>query len=99
MYDGQPVVCGRVLTHPGSLDRRVTGPLLAAMAPAALEVSLQATEVAQQRRAEVDRIWRQRLERADHAADRGPAPVPAGGAEPGRAWERVLVRRQQLGEE
>ena len=43
---------------------------LAALAPAALELSVDAAGQAGQRRAEVDRIWRQRLERADQACDR-----------------------------
>src|SRR6266568_498362 len=48
------------------LDDWVTGQVLAALAPAALELSLHAAGQAEQRRAEVDRIWRQRLELADH---------------------------------
>jgi len=40
------------------------------MAPAALEVSLTAAGQAQAQREQVDRIWRQRLERADFAAGR-----------------------------
>ncbi|MER5916605.1 recombinase family protein [Streptomyces sp. NPDC001982] len=88
------------------VDRYVTGLLLAAMAPAALEVSLQAVEQAQHRRAQVDRVWRQRLERADHAAGRARRQYQL--AEPEhrlvvreleRNWERALAERQQLGEE
>ena len=52
------------------VDAHVTDLLLAAMAPAALEVSSAAAEQATAQRAQVDRIWRQRLERADFAADR-----------------------------
>src|SRR5262249_20032747 len=52
------------------VDARVTGLLLAAVAPAALEVSRAAAGQAEAQRAQVDRIWRQRLERAEFAADR-----------------------------
>ncbi|WP_327695747.1 recombinase family protein [Streptomyces sp. NBC_00459] len=88
------------------LDRYVTVLLLAAMAPAALEVSLAAAEQAQHRRQEVDRIWRQRLERADYAIDRARRQYQL--AEPEnrlvvreleRNWESTLTERQQLGEE
>ena len=52
------------------LDAHVTGLVLEALAPAALEVSLAAAGQVEARRAQVDRIWRQRLERAEFAADR-----------------------------
>lgn len=87
------------------VDRYVTGLLLAAMAPAALEVSLQAAEQAQARREEVDRIWHQRLERADYAAGRARRQYQL--AEPEnrlvvreleKDWERALAERQRLGE-
>ena len=58
------------------LDEHLTGLLLAAVAPAALEVSLAAAGQAEARRAQLDRIWRQRLERADYQADRARR-VPA----------------------
>ncbi|MFG2943569.1 recombinase family protein [Streptomyces sp. NPDC048282] len=88
------------------VDRYVTGLLLAAIAPAALEVSLAAAEQAEQRRQEVDRIWRQRLERADYAVDRARRQYQL--AEPEnrlvvreleRGWESALAERQQLGED
>ncbi|WP_461090388.1 recombinase family protein [Streptomyces incanus] len=88
------------------VDRYVAGLLLAAMAPAALEVSLQAAEQAQARREDVDRIWRQRLERADYAAGRARRQYQL--AEPEnrlvvreleKDWERVLAERQRLTEE
>lgn len=88
------------------LDRYVTGLLLAAVAPASLDVSLAAAEQAQQRRQEVDRIWRQRLERADYAVDRARRQYQL--AEPEnrlvvreleRSWESALAERQQLGED
>lgn len=54
----------------GCLDTHVTGLLVAAMAPAALEVSLTAAGQVEAQRAQVDRVWRQRLERAGFAAGR-----------------------------
>ena len=57
------------LAGPG-IDAHVTGLLLAAVAPAALEVSLAAAGHAEAQRAQVDRIWRQRLERVGYQADR-----------------------------
>jgi hypothetical protein len=88
------------------VDAHVTGLLLAAMAPAALEVSLAAAEQAGAQRAQVDRIWRQRLERADFAADRARRQYQL--AEPEnrlvarqleKDWETALAERQRLGEE
>jgi DNA invertase Pin-like site-specific DNA recombinase len=87
-------------------DAYVTDLLLAAMAPAALEVSLAAAEQAGAQRAEVDRIWRQRLERAEFAADRARRQYQL--AEPEnrlvvrqleKDWETALAERQRLGEE
>ena len=93
------------LAGPG-VDGYVTGLLLAAMAPAALEVSLAAAGQAGAQRAQVDRIWRQRLERADYAAGRARRQYQL--AEPEnrlvvrqleRDWEAALAGRQRLGEE
>lgn len=53
-----------------ALDGYVTGQVLAAVAPAALEVSLAAAAQAQAERASLDTLWRQRVERARYAADR-----------------------------
>jgi DNA invertase Pin-like site-specific DNA recombinase len=84
----------------------VTGLLLDALAPAALEVSLAAAEQAGARRAQVDRIWQQRLERADFAADRARRQYQL--TEPEnrlvarqleKDWEAALAERQRLGEE
>ena len=89
-------VCGRDKSDYGAgqcqqlagpcVDAHVTGLLLAAMAPAALEVSLAAAGQAEAQRAQVDRIWRQRLERAGLRRRPGPPPVPArrAGEPPGR---------------
>src|SRR5260370_36263362 len=88
------------------VDEHVTGLLLAAMAPAALEVSLAAAGQVEQQREQVDRIWRQRLERADYAADRARRQYQL--AEPEnrlvarqleKDWEAALAERQRLGEE
>ena len=84
----------------------VTGLLLDALAPAALEVSLAAAGQAGARRAQVDRIWRQRLERAEFAADRARRQYQL--TEPEnrlvarqleKDWEAALAERQRLGEE
>ena len=90
----------------GCLDAYVGDLLLTAMAPAALEVSIAAVEQVQGQRAEVDRIWRQRLERADYAVDRARRQYQS--AEPEnrlvtrqleRDWEAALAARQRLGED
>jgi Recombinase zinc beta ribbon domain/Recombinase len=88
------------------LDSHVTGLLLDALAPAALEVSLAAAGQVEARRAQVDRIWRQRLERAEFAADRARRQYQL--AEPEnrlvvrqleKDWETALAKRERLGEE
>jgi len=53
-----------------ALDAYVTGQILAAVTPAALEVSMAAAGQAEAERASLDRLWRQRIERARYAADR-----------------------------
>jgi DNA invertase Pin-like site-specific DNA recombinase len=88
------------------VDAHVTGLLLAAMAPAALEISLAAAGQVQAQREQVDRIWRQRLERAELAAGRARRQYQL--AEPEnrlvvrqleKDWEAALAERQRLGEE
>jgi len=90
----------------GCVDAHVTDLLLKAMAPAALEVCLAAAEQVEAQREQVDRIWRQRLERAEFAADRARRQYQL--AEPEnrlvvrqleRDWEAALAERQRLGEE
>jgi hypothetical protein len=113
----QPVyVCAREKTDYGGgqcqqlagscVDGYVTGLLLDALAPAALEVSLAAAEQAGAQRAQVDQIWRQRLERAGFAADRARRQYQL--TEPEnrlvarqleKDWEAALADRQRLGEE
>jgi DNA invertase Pin-like site-specific DNA recombinase len=63
---------GRLCQHIAgpALDTYVTEQVLAAVAPAAVEVSLTAAAQAEAERAAVDRLWRQRLERARYDADR-----------------------------
>jgi DNA invertase Pin-like site-specific DNA recombinase len=53
-----------------ALDAYVTGQVLQAVAPAALEVSLAAAAQAEADRAMLDKLWRQRIERARYAAGR-----------------------------
>jgi DNA invertase Pin-like site-specific DNA recombinase/DNA-binding MarR family transcriptional regulator len=88
------------------VDEYVSGLALRAMAPSALEVSLAAAEQEEHARAEADRIWRQRLERADYAADRARRQYQL--AEPEnrlvvrqleKDWNDALAERQRLGED
>jgi DNA invertase Pin-like site-specific DNA recombinase len=90
----------------GFLDDHVVAQVLSALAPAALELSVTAAAQVEARRAEVDRIWRQRLERADYACDRARRQYQL--AEPEnrlvarqleRDWEAALAERAHLGEE
>src|SRR6266487_5384750 len=93
------------LAGPG-VDAHVTDLLLAAMAPAALEVSLAAATHVEAQREQVDQIWRQRLERADYQAERARRQYQL--AEPEnrlvvrqleKDWEAALAARQQLAED
>jgi hypothetical protein len=52
------------------VDALVTGQVLAALTPAAVEVSLGAAQQLTAERAELERLWQQRLERAQVAVDR-----------------------------
>jgi hypothetical protein len=71
-----------------ALDGYVTGQVLDAVAPAALEVSMAAAAQAEGERAMLDKLWRQRVERARYAADRARRQYQL--AEP----ENRLVTRQ-----
>ena len=71
-----------------ALDDYVAGEVLDAVAPAALEVSMAAAAQAEDERATLDKLWRQRLERARYAADRARRQYQL--AEP----ENRLVTRQ-----
>ena len=71
-----------------ALDAYVAGQVLQAVAPAAVEVSMTAAARAEDERAMLDKLWRQRLERARYAADRARRQFQL--AEP----ENRLVTRQ-----
>ena len=88
------------------LDDHVVAQLLSTLAPAALELSVTAARQAEAHRAEVDRIWRQRLERAEFLCDRARRQYQL--AEPEnrlvarqleREWEATLAERARLTEE
>jgi DNA invertase Pin-like site-specific DNA recombinase len=88
------------------LDDHVVTQVLSALVPAALELSVTAAAQVEARRAEVDRIWRQRLERAGFTCDRARRQyqlaepenrLVAGQLE--REWEVALAERTYLGEE
>jgi hypothetical protein len=79
--------------------------VLAALEPAALELSLTATKHLEQERAELDRLWHQRRERAAYEVERAARQYYA--VEPEhrlvartleRSWEEKLVAQQQLEE-
>ena len=75
-----------------ALDAYVTGQVLEAVAPAALEVSMAAAAQAEDERAMLDKLWRQRLERARYAADRARRQYQL--AEP---ENRLVVRQLEAG--
>ena len=88
------------------LDDHVVAQVLSALAPAALELSVTAAGQVEGRRAEADRIWRQRLEGAGFRCDRARRQYQL--AEPEnrlvvrqleREWEAALAERARLGEE
>ena len=65
-YGGSP--CQYISGAP--LDRFVSGDVLEALKPAALELSLEAAKNVERERAELDGLWRKRLERASYEAQR-----------------------------
>jgi DNA invertase Pin-like site-specific DNA recombinase len=75
-----------------ALDAYVTSQVLEAVAPAALEVSMAAAAQAEDERAMLDKLWRQRLERARYAADRARRQYQL--AEP---ENRLVVRQLEAG--
>ncbi len=88
------------------LDTFVSQQVLAALEPAALELSLTATERVEQERAELDRIWQQRRERAAYEVERAARQYHA--VEPEHrlvartlehAWEEKLAAKLQLEQE
>jgi hypothetical protein len=110
-------VCARQLTDYGAgrrcqalagacVDALVTQQVLAALTPAAVEVSLRAAEQVQAERAKLERIWQQRLERAAIAVDRARRCYRL--AEPENRlvvrqleadWEVALAAQQRLRED
>jgi DNA invertase Pin-like site-specific DNA recombinase len=90
----------------GCLDAFVGRQVLAALEPAALELSLEATQRLEHEREELGRLWQQRRERAAYEAERAARQYHA--VEPEhrlvartleRAWEDKLTARQQLEED
>ena len=88
------------------LDAYVTQQVLAALEPAALELSLAAAEQVEQERATLTQLWEQHRERATDETERAARQYQA--VEPEnrlvartleRAWEEKLQAQQQLEEE
>jgi hypothetical protein len=92
---------------PGApLDEFVGGWVLEALEPAALELSLKASEHIEKEREELDSMWRKRLERASYEADRAGRHYRL--IEPenrlvarrlAREWEEKLEAQRQLQED
>jgi DNA invertase Pin-like site-specific DNA recombinase len=96
--------CQQVAARP--LDAFVAGQVLAALEPAALELSLAAAEHIEAERADLARLWEQRRERAAYEAERARRQYDA--VEPEhrlvartleRQWEAKLAAREHLEEE
>ena len=96
--------CQEVAGRP--LDAFVVEQVLAALAPAALELSLAATERLEAERAALERLWQQRRERAAYEAERAARQYQA--VDPDhrlvarsleRAWEEHLAAQERLEEE
>jgi hypothetical protein len=88
------------------VDDVVAEQVLRALEPAALELSLQATQDIQKERERLDRHWQQQLERAAYEVERARRQYDA--VEPEnrlvartleRHWEEALRRQQQLQED
>jgi hypothetical protein len=100
---GEPL-CQHV---PGpALDAFVAQQVLQALAPAALELALAAAEHVERERADLERLWQQRLERARYEAERAARHYQR--IEPenrlvarqlARDWEDKLAAQQQLDED
>jgi DNA invertase Pin-like site-specific DNA recombinase len=75
-----------------ALDSYIAGQVLEAVAPAALEVSMAAAAQAEDERAMLDKLWRQRIERARYAADRARRQYQL--AEP---ENRLVIRQLEAG--
>ena len=88
------------------LDQYVRTQVLAALEPAALELSLEAATQLERERDDLNQLWQQRLERAAYEAERAGRQYRL--AEPEnrlvvrqleREWEERLAAQQQLDEE
>ena len=100
---GGPRCQGVVAAYP---DRLIEALVLKAVEPASLELSLRASERAEQDRERLHSHWEQRLERAGYEADRArrqyDAVDPANrlvARELERQWEAKLAERRRLDEE
>ena len=100
---GGPRCQGVVTAYP---DRLIESLVLTAVEPASLELSLRASERAEQDRERLHAHWKQRLERASYEADRAwrqyDAVDPANrlvARELERQWEAKLADRRRLDEE
>ena len=101
---GLPLCQG--LSNASTLEALVAGQLLAAVQPAALAASLAAVAGVKRQRAELERQWRLRRERAAIEVDRAASQYPA--CEPEnrlvarefeRRWEEALKQKQRLDDE
>lgn len=90
----------------GPLDERITQLIFEALAPAGLELSLQAAEACEEQRKREHRHWQQRLERAHFEAERAARQYHA--VEPEnrlvartleRHWEEALAAELKLQQE
>jgi hypothetical protein len=90
----------------GCLDAYVAGQVLQVLSPAAVEVHLQAVQQALADRAAVEKVWQQRLERAQQQADRARRCYRL--AEPEnrlvvrqleKDWEQALAAQRDLHEQ
>jgi DNA invertase Pin-like site-specific DNA recombinase len=119
-YSGSPsrptYVCTRqMVDYGGEVCQYLAGPcverfvsqwVLAALEPAALELSLAAAQQLERERAELERLWQQRRERAAYEAERAARQYRL--CEPEhrlvarqleREWEAKLLAQQQLEED
>jgi len=89
-----------------TLDEYVTQQVLSALEPAGLELSLEAATHLEQERADLDRLWQQRLERAAFETERAGRHYRL--VEPenrlvarqlAREWEEKLSAQQKLQED
>jgi len=101
-YGGK--ICQRIAGR--AVDRFVSQQVLVALEPAALELSLEAASHLERERADLDRLWQQRLERAAFETERAGRHYRL--VEPenrlvarqlAQEWEEKLAAQQQLQED